>query len=628
MRKTVLLAAALAVSCAHRIAPSPGEDRTALSGATLRFGQPQQLPEGTVIVWDFGDGTQPQTGASVDHAFPRAGVFTVVETVKDKDGEARTARTHVISLRRAVPMAVPPDVRAVLYLERPWARVQVHRDVAGKLSLGAFFDELARSASDAVGFDVLDPKAIDANGFDPDEGVAFFTVPQDPEALVIGIGTSDDGKSLAAAKKLLASPHGLGRTVQGPFQLADAKLPDGTAALLGQNAAGDKVGVVQRSGYLYLRTPGQSDPLLALKSVGAGNPDKGLSADPAFAAAAKQVGSGDAIFFSRGGDGRYTSELGASAFALADQPELLQLRMWAQLKNLKGDALKTAFTPAKPPPDLAARLPPHAAAYLRLSAAPAALWQELSRASGADAGRVRDRIAEATGLDVEKDLIPSFTGNVGVAVYLDAGSLVGAILGEQVGSLDRSSFLLAAELADPATIAGALERAMKGRPAGDRATFAGASYFRLGDGAQAAIKDGFLYLDIGGATPASAEPAAPAKGRRKTKPRQLSIADMGPLGEVLQPGADSLGKSLYASGLRGFDVVGQQDAWVDFAGVARAIERAGSEQGGVAGQAARLFADRAASLRDALFETRPSKDGSGMDADLWLRFLSRKSASR
>ena len=626
MRRIALIFA-LTLSCAHRIAPSPGEDRTTLSGVWLRFGQPQELPEGTTIQWDFGDGTAPAIGATVDHAFPRAGVFTVVETVKDKDGQQRSARTHVVSLRRSVPMAVPADVKAVLYMERPWARVQVHREVAGKLSLGAFFDEVSRGVSEAVGFDALDAKAAEANGFDPDEGVAFFTVPQDPEALLIAVGTSDDAKSLAAAKKLLGSSRGMGRTAVGPFQLSDAKLADGTPVLIGQNAAGDKVGVLQRYGYLYLRTPGASDPLLSLKSV-AGAPEKGVNSDPQFGVAARQIGNGDAIFYSRSGDGRFTSELGASAFALVDQPELLQLRMWSQLKNLKGDALKAAFTPAKPPPDIASKLPRGAAAYLRISAAPGALWQELARTSGADAARIRDRVAEATGLDVEKDLIPSFTGNVGVAVYLDAGSLVGAILGEQVGSFDKSAFLVAAELKDAAGVTAALDRAMKPRPPGDRAQFAGAAYYRLGDGAQAAVKDGFLFLDIGGATPPAEEP--PARGRRgkKPAPRQITIAEMGPLGEVLQPGAESLGKALYNSGLRGFDVVGQQDVWVDFYGIARAIERAGTEQGGVASQSAKLFADRASSLRDALFETRPSKDGSGMDADLWLRFLNRKSAER
>src|SRR5256885_711294 len=247
MRKPLFCAAlVLAAACIKRVAPSPGADRTTYSGLWLRFGQPQQLPEGTVITWDFGDGTEPQSGASVDHAFPRAGVYTVVETVKDRDGETRTARTHVVALRRAVPMAIPGDVGAALYMERPWAKVQVHREVAGKFSLGAFFDEVARSVSEAAGFDALDPKAADANGFDPDEGVAFFTVPQDPEALLIAVGTSDDARSLEAVKKLLGSGKGWVRASVGPFQLSEAKLADGTPVLLSQNAAGDKVGVLQR----------------------------------------------------------------------------------------------------------------------------------------------------------------------------------------------------------------------------------------------------------------------------------------------------------------------------------------------------------------------------------------------
>src|SRR5437763_16377600 len=102
--------ALLAASCVKRIAPSPGEDRTTVSGLPLGFGQEQQLPEGTEIVWDFGDGSAPRTGARVEHAFPRAGVFTVVQTIKDKDGQTRSGRTHVVALRQAVPMAVPADV--------------------------------------------------------------------------------------------------------------------------------------------------------------------------------------------------------------------------------------------------------------------------------------------------------------------------------------------------------------------------------------------------------------------------------------------------------------------------------------------------------------------------------------
>ena len=93
-----LLAVAVAVSCVKRINPDPGEQRTTLSGLFLRFGEAQEVPEGTKILWDFGDGTPQQEGATVMHAFPRAGVFTVVETILDKDGKSRTARTHVTAL--------------------------------------------------------------------------------------------------------------------------------------------------------------------------------------------------------------------------------------------------------------------------------------------------------------------------------------------------------------------------------------------------------------------------------------------------------------------------------------------------------------------------------------------------
>src|SRR5438105_9068303 len=265
--RLLLCLTVLAASCIKRIAPSPGEARTTLSGVWLRFGQAQELPEGTEITWDFGDGTPPQTGAMVLHAFPRAGVFTVVETVRDKDGDTRSARTHVAVLKRQLQMAVPADVRAALLVPSPWTKAAVHREVAGKLSLGTFFDEVARTVSDAAGFDALDPKAAEANGFDPDKGAGFFTVPQDPEALVFAVGTLDDAKALAAARRLLSSPRGVGRFGAGPFQLSDAKLPDGTPVVLGQSAAGDKIAVVQRYGYLYIRTAGGSDPLLSLRTA-------------------------------------------------------------------------------------------------------------------------------------------------------------------------------------------------------------------------------------------------------------------------------------------------------------------------------------------------------------------------
>jgi len=636
MRIRLLCCLVLAVSCAKRINPDPGNDRTTYSGVWLRFGEPQQVPEGVQVIWDFGDGSAPVSGASVDHAFPHAGVYTVVETIKDKDGQTRTARTHVTALKRTVPMALPGDVRAALMVPSPWKRMAVHREVAARLSMGAALDELSRALGSGVGFDVLDGNAVAANGFDPDEGLALFTTPQDPEALVFAIGTSDDAKALAAARSLLTSSQSVGRYGGGAFELRDAQLPDGSAVVLGRNAAGDNVAVLQRYGYLYLRLAGPSDPALALRSVIALPPDKGLSADAGFVAAARHVGIGDAVFYSRGadraatGNGRLASELGASAFAVYDKPEnrdFVQVRMFAQLRNLTGDALVAAFKPLLAPPDLASRLPGDAAAYFRISAAPQALWRELTRTGAADAARLRDRIQETTGLDLEKDLIPSFAGNIGVGVYLDASSLIEALLGEEVGSFDRSAFVIAAQLTSAKTVQAALERAMRARPAIDRGLVSGAPWFRLGDGVQAAIKDDVLFIALGGA-PSPSPPPARGRGRaKKQPPKKLTIEDLGVMGRVLTGGGTSLGQHLKRIGVAGFEVPGQENAWVDIGGIVRSIERAAGAQGGMVGQGARSFADRASDLRDALLEARPGKEG--IDADLWIRFLpAKKSAER
>jgi hypothetical protein len=632
--------AVLAASCVKRVAPSPGADRTVYAGTPVAFGEPANVPEGTEIIWDFGDGTPPAKGPQVRHAFPRAGVYTIVETVKDKDGEVRTARTHIAALRRSVPMAVPGDVRAALVLEHPWSKIPVHREVAGKLALGNFFDDMAHAISEAIGFDALDASAAAANGFDPDKGIAFYTVPQDPEALVIAVGTSDDDKALAAARRLLTYEKGAGRLAGGPFQLTEAKLDDGTPALVGIGASGDRVGVVQRYGYLYLRSAGATEPLLSLKTAAALPPNKGLAAEPRFVAAIKHIGAGDAVFYSRpaeGGEpqqkGRLSGEVGSFAFAVSDKPQLLELRFFAQLRNLSGEQLVAAFKPLKPPPveregtdamvdGLAAKLPAGAASYLRISASPQALWRELARSDAADAARLRDRVQETLGLDVEKDLLPSFTGNVGVAVYLDAFSLIEAILGEQVGSLDRSSFVAVAELSGAGSLQKVLDTAMKSHPTSDRLEVKGATYYRLGEGLQAATKNGVLFLAVGGPPPQPPDEAPPSRRIRKGRPpprREVTAAELGALGPVLLGGPGrSLGHELYRAGLRGFEVSGQQALWVDIAGVVHSIELAGSEQGGVAGAGARLFAERAAGLRDALMEMRAAPDG--LESELYVRF--------
>jgi len=626
MPTRVACAALLAcAACARHVAPAPGEDRTVASGVPVVFGSAQDLPKGTRIVWDFGDGTPPAEGARVEHPFPRAGVYRVTETVIGSDGQKQSATVKVTVLRRPVPAAVPSDVRAAWVQERPWDRVGVHRATAAKLALTDAFDEIAAGLSDALGFDALDPRAALDNGFDPDEGLALFTVPQDPEALVAAVGTSDDAKALAAVKRLL-SRASEGRFAGGPFQLTDTQTQGGVPMLLGAGRGGEQVAVVLRYGYLYLRLPGLTDPTLALRGVIALQPSGGLGTEPAWQLALQHVGQSDAVFFSRpsekNGQGRFASHLGLAAFSLLDGPEALQVKLFAQPRRLSGEELQKTFTPLKPPPDIAARLPAGPAAYVKISGRPDALFRELLKASQADADRARERAQELTGLDLEKDLLPAFTGNVGIALYLDAAALLEAVLGEEVSAFDRSGFLAAAELAPER--AGALQQAIDRKVApGQRVKIGGTTLWKLGGGAaMAAVKDGYFYFAIGGLPEDEQEPQPdpkPRKGRRKAPPPPRP-ARFGPIGLALAPqrGARTLSDQIKEAGIAGFDSPRDQIGWFDVQGLLRSLQAAAEGEGGAVGAGARMMADRMAALRDALLVAQPAPEG--VDATLSLRF--------
>jgi hypothetical protein len=623
----------LCAACARHVTPAPGEDRTAVSGVPVVFGSAQDLPKGTRIVWDFADGTPPAEGPRVEHAFPRAGVYRVTETVIGPDGQKQSGSVNVTVLRRPVPAAVPPDVRAAWVQERPWDRVTVHRGTAAKLALTDVFDETAAGLSDALGFDALDPRAAQESGFDPDEGLALFTVPQDAEALVAAVGTSDDAKALAAVKRLL-SRASEGRFAGGPFQLTDTKTQDGVPMLLGAGRGGEQVGVVLRYGYLYLRLPGLTDPALAMRGVVSLQPSGGLAAEPAWQLAVQHVGQGDAVFFSRpaekDGQVRFASQVGLAAFSLLDGPEGLQIKLFAQPRRLSAGELQKTFTPLKPPPDLAARLPAGPAAYVKVSGRPDALWREMLKASQADANRARERAEELTGLDLEKDLLPAFTGNVGVALYLDAAALLEAVLGEEVSAFDRSGFLAAAELApDRArTLQQAIDRKVT---AEQRVAIGGTTLWKLGGGAaMAAVKDGFLYFAIGGLPGDEEDPVPappPSRRARRRPPPPPRPARFGPIGLALAParGARTLSDQLKEAGLSGFDSPADQLGWFDVQGLLRSLQAAAEGEGGVVGAGARMVAERMAALRDAVVVARPAPDG--VDATLSLRFRRGRGAS-
>lgn len=610
-------------ACARQIAPAPGADRTVASGVPVTYGSQQDLPKGTRIVWDFGDGTPPVEGARVEHAFPRSGTYRVTETVITAEGAKQSATANATVLRRPVAAAVPPDVRAVWVQEHPWDRVALHRATARKLGLADVFEETSRALSEALGFDALDARAAQENGFDADEGFALFTVPQDAEALVAAVGTSDDAKSLAAVKRLLSRAVE-GRFAGGPFQLTDTKLEGGVPILFGAGRGGEQVAIVQRYGYLYLRLPGLTDPALALRNVVALPASGGLASDPAWQTAVDRVGPGDVLFFSRpvekAQQGRFAGQFAQAAFALRATPGALEMKIFARPRNVSADELQRTLTPLKAPPDLAARLPSGPAAYLKLSGRPDALWRELLRLSEGDATRARDRVQELTGLDLEKDLLPAFTGNVGVAMYLDAQALLEAALGEEVAAFDRSAFLVAAELAPDR--ARALQQAIDRKVRREmRVAVAGTTVWKLGGGAaMAAVKNGFFYFSLGGAAEDEAPaPPPPRRGRRRAA-TSVPPAQLGAIGLALVPGPGSrtLSDDLKAAGVGGLDGARDQVGWFDVQGLLHSLQAAAENQGGVVGAGTRAMTDRMGALRDAIFDATPATDG--LQAQLFVRF--------
>jgi hypothetical protein len=259
------------------------------------------------------------------------------------------------------------------------------------------------------------------------------------------------------------------------------------------------------------------------------------------------------------------------------------------------------------------------------------------RWSAADAGRVKERVKELTGLEVEKDLLPSFTGNVGIGVYLDSFALLDAVLGEQVASLDRSGVLAVAEL-QPGK-GQLLASAIDGRVRSDRRfrVAGGATVWKLGEnGAEAAVQGDFLYLSLGGeqsqgSAPAEEKPSPPARRGRRGKPQPPpapEAKDLGRLGAALaqKTGAHSLADDLKAEGVRGFELPTDQIAWLDVRGVVRSIQAAAQEHGGVLGAGTRLVADRFGSVRDILFEARAAPDG--IQAQLYVRFGAARAGTR
>src|ERR1044071_8785588 len=90
----VVVVALVGTGC-HRVArPEAGGDRTVEAGGPGGFGS--EAPDAAVVTWDFGDGSPPQQGGRVSHAFARAGAYTVRALEKDKKDEVLASATVTV----------------------------------------------------------------------------------------------------------------------------------------------------------------------------------------------------------------------------------------------------------------------------------------------------------------------------------------------------------------------------------------------------------------------------------------------------------------------------------------------------------------------------------------------------
>ncbi|WNG35357.1 PKD domain-containing protein [Archangium violaceum] len=227
--------------CRRAVKPEAGEDRTVEAGVPEGFGsEAKGAPE---VRWDFGDGTPPQLGARVSHAFPRAGTFTVRALKENKDEVLASATVTVVP--RPVLRAIPPDAEVALFFPQLRGNVEPLVDFVSRL-LGEA--QTRRSLEEAP---LLSLVLSDLRGqprvVDPEEGVGFFSLPGF-EGTVALLGVTDTPAALDAVVKELES---------GGARVSRRE-PEGSVHL--QREGGAPLLLFPDRGYLYLVVPDTAEP--------------------------------------------------------------------------------------------------------------------------------------------------------------------------------------------------------------------------------------------------------------------------------------------------------------------------------------------------------------------------------
>jgi hypothetical protein len=330
----VVAVALVGPGCRRAVKPEAGGDRTVEAGVPVGFGsEARGAPE---VSWDFGDGSPPQQGARVSHAFPRAGRYQVRALEKDEV----LASATVTVVPRPVLRAMPADAEVAIFFPQLRGNVE---------PLVGFFSRMLGQAQTRQALEeapllslVLRELRSEARLVDPEEGVGFFSLPGF-EGTVALLGVMDAEGALEAVVEELRS--GGARVMGREPGSVRFERENGTPMLLFADR-----------GYLYLVVPdapeeeggegeeqasGRIEKVLARQEGGTGVAEEegiraritgmsgpGLSEQPLLTELKPKVGAGNVHLFARAVEGEEDEGIRGLWAALRVEEGRAELEGW------------------------------------------------------------------------------------------------------------------------------------------------------------------------------------------------------------------------------------------------------------------------------------------------------------
>ncbi|HYO70828.1 MAG TPA: PKD domain-containing protein [Archangium sp.] len=424
---TVLVVVAVALvgpGCRRAVKPEAGGERTVEAGVPVGFGS--EAPDAPGVTWDFGDGSPPQQGARLSHAFPRAGRFQVRALEKDEV----LASATVTVVPRPVLRAVPADAEIALFFPQLRGNVEpLVGFLARMLGQGQTRQALEEAPLLSLVLRELrgEPRLVD-----PEEGVGFFSLPGF-EGTVALLGVTDAEAALEAVVEELRSG---GSRVVG-------REPGGSVRF--ERESGMPMLLFADRGYLYLVVPdspeeeggdgddeeqasGRIEKVLAqqggpeaveveaIRARITGMSGPGLSEQPLLTELKPKVGAGNVHLFARAEEGEESEGIRGLWAALRVEEGKAELEGWvASDKSLfagKGGPASELLgkAPAGPIAALMVSMPPEEMTKL-VFGAPGSARRERTLL------RLKEQGFDAAGAD---GLLSALRGDMTLLAYFDA----------------------------------------------------------------------------------------------------------------------------------------------------------------------------------------------------------------